>query len=98
TERLGRFEVDHQLELGGLLDRKIAWPGTLQNLVDVDRGAANHFVEVRAVRHETARVDKQACLINFGKFLLRGELDDAKALARRQGIGKQHERIRTLLS
>jgi hypothetical protein len=35
TERLCRLRVDHQLELGWLLDRKIGRLGTLEDLVDV---------------------------------------------------------------
>jgi len=35
--RLSGFAVYHQLEYGGLLDRKIARPGAGENLVDVGR-------------------------------------------------------------
>ena len=34
AERLCGLQVDHQLELGGLLHRDIAGPGALENLVD----------------------------------------------------------------
>src|SRR5438270_6565922 len=39
AEVFGGFQVDHQLELGGLLDGQVAGLGTLENLVHVDRGA-----------------------------------------------------------
>src|SRR6266436_3978726 len=39
AERLGRLEVDDQLELGGLLDGQVAWLCALEDLVHVD-GAA----------------------------------------------------------
>jgi hypothetical protein len=39
AERLGRLEVDDQLELGRLLDGEIAGFGAFQNLVHMGRGA-----------------------------------------------------------
>ena len=39
-ERLGGLEIDDQLELRRLLDRKIGRLGTLQDSVDVGGGAA----------------------------------------------------------
>src|SRR5262245_46284614 len=40
AERLGRLEVDHQLELGWLLDREVGGLGALEDLVHVAGGAA----------------------------------------------------------
>ena len=31
AERLGDLEIDHQLELGRLEDRKVCWPSTFEN-------------------------------------------------------------------
>jgi hypothetical protein len=39
AERLRGLEIDDQLELGRLLDRKIGGFGALQNLVNVSCGA-----------------------------------------------------------
>jgi hypothetical protein len=33
AERLGRFEVDHELELRGLLDWKVSWLGPFRILM-----------------------------------------------------------------
>ena len=49
-ECLGSLEVDDQLELNWLLDRKIGWLGTSEYLVDVDGGASIH---VDAPPHKT---------------------------------------------
>lgn len=43
TKGLRGFQVDRKLELRGLLHRKIAGPGPLENLVDV-HGAAPELV------------------------------------------------------
>ena len=37
--RLGGFEVDHQLELGGLLHGQVGGLGAFQDLVDIGRSA-----------------------------------------------------------
>src|ERR1700719_85451 len=37
-ERLGRFEIDHQLKLRWLHDRQVASLGALENLAGVDAG------------------------------------------------------------
>src|SRR5215467_14840004 len=42
AEGLGSLEVDHQLELRGLLNRKVTGLRTLQDLVDVIGGVAVH--------------------------------------------------------
>jgi hypothetical protein len=38
ADGLGGLEVDEELELAGLLDREVARPGVLEDLVDVDGG------------------------------------------------------------
>ena len=43
AEGLGGLEVDHQLELRGLLNREIRRLGTLQDLVDVGRSASEEI-------------------------------------------------------
>ncbi len=39
AERLGRLEVDHELELGRLLDGQVGRSSALEDLIDVGRGA-----------------------------------------------------------
>src|SRR5215831_17288265 len=43
SKSLGGFEVDEQLELGGLLDGKVGRFGSFENLIDEVRGAATDF-------------------------------------------------------
>src|SRR5262245_1821553 len=49
AERLGGLEVDHQIELGRLLDWKAGWRGTSEDLVDVVCGYAIRTLLVRSV-------------------------------------------------
>jgi hypothetical protein len=37
TESLGGFDIENELELGGLLDREISWVRSLENSIDVAR-------------------------------------------------------------
>src|SRR5262245_66342910 len=53
AERLGGLEVDHQLELGRLLDRQIARLGALENPADVNAGLAIGVRKVRSIAHQT---------------------------------------------
>src|SRR4030095_12525652 len=49
AERLVRLKVDHELELRGLLDRKIAWSCALQDLVDIAGGEIDRVCLTRPV-------------------------------------------------
>ena len=60
AERLGGLEVDHQLELRGLLDRKVGGLGAFQDLVDVYRCATNLIVKVDPVGDKSAAFRKMA--------------------------------------
>src|SRR5438093_8570080 len=54
AERLCSLEVDHQLELRGLLDGEIAWIGPFQNFIDVGGRTTIQSYEVGTVRHQIA--------------------------------------------
>src|SRR5262247_4141899 len=56
AESLGGLEVDDQLELNGLFDRKVGGFGALQDLVDIGRGAAEEIREACPISHEAAGV------------------------------------------
>ena len=44
TQRLGRLQIDDQLEFGRRLYRQIAWSGSLQNPIDIE-GRSSHLIE-----------------------------------------------------
>ena len=60
AQGLGRLEVDDQLELGGLLDREIRRPGTLENADDEHRGPPEHRVGAVRVPDEAQKSGKDA--------------------------------------
>src|SRR5262245_39337811 len=57
SDRPRRLEVDHQLELGRLLDWKIAGTHTFEDLVNQTRGATVQIRVTDAVGHESADID-----------------------------------------
>src|SRR6266851_796904 len=58
AEGLGGLEVDHQLELGGLLHREIGGLGALEDLVYVDGGASVYFSHVCSVGHQASSLHR----------------------------------------
>src|SRR6186713_2089914 len=54
SEVFASLQVQHQLELRRLLDRKILRVGASQNLVDMLRRSASHFAETRTIRRQPA--------------------------------------------
>src|SRR5260370_41257737 len=63
AKRLGCGQIDDEIELGRLLDWKLARLGAAQNLVNIISGAPEQVSGVRSVRHQTSRFDvlPQAC-------------------------------------
>jgi hypothetical protein len=57
-EGLSSLEIDHQLELSRLLDRKIGWLGTFQDAIDVRCGSPVEIGQVNAVGNEPAACGK----------------------------------------
>ena len=62
AERLRGLEIDDQLELGRLLDRKVARPCAFEYPVDVMGHAPRHVEEPHAVGHQAAREREFTCL------------------------------------
>src|SRR3989442_437360 len=52
AEGLGGLEVDDQIELRGLFDRKIGGLGTFEDFVQIDRGGPHIAREIWAIGHE----------------------------------------------
>src|SRR5215470_8080978 len=52
VERPSRLEVDDQLELRRLLHGEIAWLGTIEDPVHVDRRTPKDLAQIRPVRHQ----------------------------------------------
>jgi hypothetical protein len=58
AERLGGLEVDDQFEFGWLHNRQIGGLLPLENSTDIDAALTTHFLEVRPVADQAARVGR----------------------------------------
>src|SRR4026209_2523310 len=76
ADLLGGFQVDYQLELGGLLDGKVGGFCPFQNLIHIDGGALVQVGEIGPVGHETASLHKQAERIYRRQSIFCRELRD----------------------
>src|SRR4030095_16030233 len=56
ADLLGGFQIDDELELRGLLNRKLSWLGALENFVHVGGYAPVAVREVRPVVHEPSGI------------------------------------------
>src|SRR5262249_50844734 len=80
AERLHRLEVDHELELRRLLDRKVTGPGALENPVDVNRDAPVEFYNHGAVSDQTSVPRDLAPLVHRRNAVRGRGLDDRHML------------------
>ena len=69
----GSLEVNHQLELRGLLDREVGGFRALEDLVHESGSAASQVIQVAGVGHETA------VLILFLEMFARGAEEDERS-------------------
>src|SRR6266567_3186222 len=90
AQGLGRLEVDHQLELGGLLDGQIGRLGPLQDLVHVDRGTSLHLGSIDSIRHEAAWLNKHLELIDCGDPMRGRKIDDGLSMHEHEGWRRHH--------
>src|SRR5262249_59696684 len=61
------FEVYHELELGGLLDRKVGRLSALQDLVDEVGGPPEQVGHIRPVGHQSPDIDRPARCVYGGQ-------------------------------
>src|SRR5215831_10285355 len=78
AEHCGGLEVDHQLELGGLLDGKVGRLAALQDAVDVGGGTSEHLSHARPVGHQATPPRELPEPIHRRKVAGSGELHDAR--------------------
>src|SRR5262249_51329530 len=75
AQRLGGLEIDHQLELGRLHHRQIAWLFALQDPTDIDSSLSIGIRDAAAVGHKPASKGILAPFIDCRYGMIRGERD-----------------------
>ncbi|MGC1745876.1 MAG: hypothetical protein WA754_25440 [Pseudolabrys sp.] len=94
NERLGRLEVDDQLELGRLLDRDVTRFRAAQNFVDILGCAAEQVRNARPVRHETSRIDVFPQAVHRRQSCAQRQDIDANAVGVGERVGAHVQRLR----
>src|SRR5436190_4233504 len=92
AERLGSFQVDHELEPGGLIDRQVGGLFALENPSDVEASPAIRIRSVVAIAHQPALFDKRTVGVHVGDGVTRRERDNLLAPAREVRIATEHQR------
>ena len=98
TERFGGLEIDHQFELGRLLDRQIAWLGTLQDLVDVFGRSAEEVIEARSIGDQRAVRDEVLRGNQAGIWILDASARSSGDELERRGIVDDEQSLRVRLA
>src|SRR5262245_26955940 len=80
TECPGGLEVDHQLELRGLLDGQVSGLGALEDLVHVDSGTPKHISTVRSIGHKAPGIDKPPPKVHGRQPVLCRQVHEASSL------------------
>src|SRR4030095_11682521 len=96
AEGLGSLEVDNQLVLDRLLDRKIARPSALENLVHVGSGASIQFRNARSISHEAARLRLFPEPVDSWEPVLGGEGRDLRSLRTEHRIAQDEDAVRAV--
>src|SRR5438552_14215985 len=75
AEGLRGLQIDHQAELGGLLDRKISRFGTLKDSIDERSNALLQLAGCRAIGHETSLFGEKGPFVHRRDTSLRRQFD-----------------------
>src|SRR5215475_3739780 len=76
AQRLGGFEVDHQLVLGRRLHRKVGGLLALENAINI-AGRATELVQLLSpIGDQAATGNEEACAVDRRQFMPRRKCDD----------------------
>jgi hypothetical protein len=92
AEGLGRGQVDHELDPGRQLHRKIGGPRALRDPVDVHGEALVHVLENGPVGEEVSRARERRPAIDDGDSGLQRERLEAAGEAEREAVGESDDR------
>src|SRR5262249_12030399 len=89
--------VDHQLEFGGLHDRKISGLLALEYPAGKDSGFAVCIPESGSIAHQAAGGGKFAKLVHRGNRMTSRQRNDLIKAVGKQTIGSDYQRVRPQL-
>ena len=93
-ERPRGLEVDHQLELCGLLDRKVGWLRALKDSLNVGSSPTIQVDVIRAIRDQRAVPGRWRKSLYRRQAMVHGGIDDPLSVPVRERAGLNDERHR----
>src|SRR5260370_25571870 len=94
TERPRGLEVDCQLELGGLLDRKVGWLRTLEDSLNVGGRPTIQIDVIWAIRDQCAILGRWWKGVYRREAMIHGRIDEPGSVPVREWAGLNDERHR----
>src|SRR5215470_6505127 len=92
AESLGGLEVDHQLELGGLLDGEAGRLRAFEDPVDISGCTTEIVRDAYAIRYEAPVFHKPSRSVHGGQAARGGEIDDPSSLDSFEGSRRAEKR------
>ena len=96
-QRPGRFQIDEQLQFGGLVKRDVARFCPAEDLMDIIGKTLGEFAKVRRVAHQSAQIDIVAVGIDHRETVFSGQFGDQGAVRQKAAAFVNHGRIELLL-
>jgi hypothetical protein len=93
AKRLGRLEVDDELEPGWLHDRQVGGLDAIENAAGIDADLTIHVREVRSIAHQPAGSHSITIRINRRNTFARRQGDNLYAAADEEYFGSHEEGI-----
>src|SRR5215467_5303671 len=92
AKRLRRLEVDHQLELGGLLDGEVCRLRASEDPVDISGCTTEIVRDAYAIRYEAPVFHKPSPSVHGGQAARCGEIDNPSSMDSFEGSSNYKER------
>src|SRR5947207_13131160 len=86
ADRLGGFQIDHEIELGCLLDRQLAGLIVSEDAADIDAGLTMRINEVRTIAPHSPGFDKTRKGAEGRQFLADRERRQIRAVLYKKSI------------
>src|SRR5262249_11519410 len=96
SERLGRLQVDDEVELCGDLNGEVAWLRALQDLVDIASGLAVDLAKIDRIAHQAAVLDPASAGPDRWQPRSGDEVEDARSFKYHERVAEIEQRVGAL--
>lgn len=97
ADLLGRLEINHELELGRLLDGQVRGLSPFENLIYEVRRAPHRIMTAGGIGNEATILDERSSSTHGWKPVLRGKLEELSSMGKVEAIVSDDKRFDALL-